>query len=642
MSSVKISELTAITTINANTSNTLLMGVDIPSGVTGKFTAHTLAQGLYSNEVLNVGGNPVNLPNTIAQFSLGGQSYIQTNLVNTNDGGSADIVVTANTGTDSSYFIDVGYANKDYQPGSEFNNIGTAINRLDGYIYAQGSTGNTWGGNLIVGTTTTDKEVRFIAGGGTVDSVIAKMNASSIILNRALVFADGSTQNTALGSVGTYANAAFIKANTPSYTANSASLYANGAFIQANASFSKANSAVQNTAVIQLQSLTLTGNLIANSTGQGIFVDSFTSNNAVFSKNVTVLNNLTANTLLGNIFFSNVVTTTTQSNSILWFPQSTAPTQQVAQLWYYSNTQSLILDTDIPGDRLSISKVLFFRAFNSTGVTIPANSFVRLTPGVTANQIPYIALADATSAANATVAGFVKNGISNGAYGFAYSQGVVEELNSTGLGSTGDILFLSTTPGRSSNVAPTDGANTVVQLGRIVNSDATQGKLFVQNQLRQAYGRPNGSVLYAYANNITASNTISINDGTGTVNANTIIANTFVYGSATANAMVTQLTSKSTSVTANGMSGQITMNNASLAGQAYVTFTVNNSYVQHVNDIPFVSIQNSVTTPNPYIVTVGKVAVGSFNITVYNADSGGGSAHADAIVLNWGLMRVGN
>ena len=53
MSSVKISELAAITTINANTANTLLMGVDIPTGVTGKFTAHTLAQGLYSNEVLN-------------------------------------------------------------------------------------------------------------------------------------------------------------------------------------------------------------------------------------------------------------------------------------------------------------------------------------------------------------------------------------------------------------------------------------------------------------------------------------------------------------------------------------------------------------------------------------------------------------
>jgi hypothetical protein len=49
-----------------------------------------------------------------------------------------------------------------------------------------------------------------------------------------------------------------------------------------------------------------------------------------------------------------------------------------------------------------------------------------------------------------------------------------------------------------------------------------------------------------------------------------------------------------------------------------------------------------VTSPNPYIVTVGKVAVGSFNITVYNADSGAGSSHSDAIVLNYAVMRVGS
>jgi hypothetical protein len=271
MSTVKISELALITQLNANTSNTLFLAVDLPTGVTGKFTGHTLAQGLYSHEVLNVGNNQTLLPNTVAQFSLDGQSYIQTNLVNTNDGGSADIVVTANTGTDSTYFIDMGYVNKDYQPGSEFNNIGTAVNRLDGYIYAQGSTSNTWGGNLIVGSTTTGKEIRFIAGGGSAQNVVARMNSTAIILNQGLVFADGSVQNTALGSAGSYANAAFIQANaaflvanTPKPIANSAALYANAAFVQANASFGVANTAVQNTAVININSLTLTGNLIAN------------------------------------------------------------------------------------------------------------------------------------------------------------------------------------------------------------------------------------------------------------------------------------------------------------------------------------------------------------------------------------------
>jgi len=92
MSTVKISELSLITQLNANTSNTLFLAVDIPTGVTGKFTGHTLAQGLYSHEVLNVGNNAVTLPNTVAQFALAGGSYVQTNLVNTDDGGTADIV----------------------------------------------------------------------------------------------------------------------------------------------------------------------------------------------------------------------------------------------------------------------------------------------------------------------------------------------------------------------------------------------------------------------------------------------------------------------------------------------------------------------------------------------------------------------
>jgi hypothetical protein len=638
MSTIKISQLPVVSAISSNTSNTLFVGVDVPSLTTFQMTAHVLAQGLYSNEVLNVGNNPNTLPNTTAQFAASGESYIQTNLVNTNDGGSADIVVTANAGsggTDSAYFIDMGFVNKNYQPGSEFNNIGTAVSPLDGYLYVQGLNSSSNGGNLIVGSTSSNGQLKFIVGGGTSANIVARMTSNSLTLNTQsrLIFGDGTIQTTASAS-NAYSQAAFTQANAAFVQANTANTLA-------QAGFNKANSAVQNTAVIQLQSLTLTGNLVANSSGQSASIDNITSNTATFNKNVIVLGNLTANGLLGNIFFSNVVTVTTQSNSILWLAQANPVTQQTGQLWYSSNTQSLVLDTDIPGDRPSISKVLFFRAYNNTGAAIPSNSFVRLTGSITSNLIPSIALADATSAANATVAGFVSNGINNGGYGFVYSAGLVENFNASGLGSGGDVLYLSASPGQSSNVAPT-GSNTVVQVARVLSNDPTFGKISVQIQLRQAYGRTNGSVLYAYANNIVSSNTISVNDAIGTVNANTIIANTIVYGSATANAMVTQLTSKSTAVTANGMSGQITMNNAALAGQGYVTFTVNNSSVLHVSDIPFVAIQNSVTTPNPYQVCVGKVAVGSFNISVYNSDSGGGSSHSDAIVLNWGLLRVGN
>ena len=49
MATVKITDLPAINTINANTANTVLVGVDIPTNVTGKITLTTLAAGLYSN-----------------------------------------------------------------------------------------------------------------------------------------------------------------------------------------------------------------------------------------------------------------------------------------------------------------------------------------------------------------------------------------------------------------------------------------------------------------------------------------------------------------------------------------------------------------------------------------------------------------
>ena len=272
MSQVKISELPQISAINANTSNTLFAGVDIPTSATFKMTAHALAQGLYSNEILNVGQSNQNLPNTIAQFSLGGQSYIQTNLVNTNDGGSADIVVTANTnsgGTDSTNFIDMGYANKFYQPGSEFNNIGNAINPLDGYLYVQGTTGAN-GGNLIIGTTTSNTELRFIVGGGTAANIVAKMTSNGLVMNTqsSITFGDGTKQLTA-SNPANYSTASFAQANTASantiflsgvITTQNTWISSNSAFTQA--AFLKANNALANTnGVITAGDITVTGNI---------------------------------------------------------------------------------------------------------------------------------------------------------------------------------------------------------------------------------------------------------------------------------------------------------------------------------------------------------------------------------------------
>ena len=289
MSQVKISELPLSSVINANTANTLFAGVDIPTSATFKMTAHTLAQGLYSNEILNVGTNPVTLPNTVAQYAASGQSYVQTNFVNTNDGGSADIVITANVnsgGTDSANFIDMGYANKFYQPGSEFNNIGTAISPLDGYLYVQGTTGSL-GGNLIIGTTTSKTELRFIVGGGTAANIVAKMTSGGLVMNTqsSITFADGTKQLTA-SNPANYSTAAFAQAN--SAAANT--IFSTGARTTQNNNiqfaWNLANTSLQNTSTITTNSnFIVSGNLTTSSNivSQNGYID---FNNSTFNPNV--------------------------------------------------------------------------------------------------------------------------------------------------------------------------------------------------------------------------------------------------------------------------------------------------------------------------------------------------------------------
>ena len=96
---------------------------------------------------------------------------------------------------------------------------------------------------------------------------------------------------------------------------------------------------------------------------------------------------------------------------------------------------------------------------------------------------------------------------------------------------------------------------------------------------------------------------------------------------------VTQLTSKSTGVTLNAASGQITMHNASLAGAAEVSFTVTNSEISST-DVVVVN-HSSAGTAGSYLVQANTIADGSFAITVANV----GSTLGEAIVLSFVALK---
>jgi len=97
---------------------------------------------------------------------------------------------------------------------------------------------------------------------------------------------------------------------------------------------------------------------------------------------------------------------------------------------------------------------------------------------------------------------------------------------------------------------------------------------------------------------------------------------------------VTQATNKSTGVTLNTESGQITMNNAALADAAEVSFTVTNSKIAATDVV--VACHGSAGTAGAYIVSANGIAAGSFKITVSNVSGG---ALSEAIVINYVALK---
>ena len=103
---------------------------------------------------------------------------------------------------------------------------------------------------------------------------------------------------------------------------------------------------------------------------------------------------------------------------------------------------------------------------------------------------------------------------------------------------------------------------------------------------------------------------------------------------ASAQGTVTQATSKSTGVTLNKSMGRITMNNASLAGGAAVTFTLTNSNIS-ANDVVMVSVSGGGTAGAywPYVSsqTSGSAVIGLWNST--------GGALAEAVIINFAIIH---
>jgi len=104
--------------------------------------------------------------------------------------------------------------------------------------------------------------------------------------------------------------------------------------------------------------------------------------------------------------------------------------------------------------------------------------------------------------------------------------------------------------------------------------------------------------------------------------------------SAGAQGAVTQATNKSTAVTLNKSAGRITMNNAALATQTHVLFTLNNTTLGP-NDVLIVSVSGGGTVGAywPYVAsqTTGSAQIGLFNNT--------GGSLSEAVIINYAIIH---
>lgn len=87
----------------------------------------------------------------------------------------------------------------------------------------------------------------------------------------------------------------------------------------------------------------------------------------------------------------------------------------------------------------------------------------------------------------------------------------------------------------------------------------------------------------------------------------------------------------------NTPTGKITMNNATLAANGQVAFTLNNSLIT-ANDFPAVNIASGATALT-YAAFIGSVSAGSCTIILRNFT---GTGQSDAVVLNFILFKGAN
>ena len=123
--------------------------------------------------------------------------------------------------------------------------------------------------------------------------------------------------------------------------------------------------------------------------------------------------------------------------------------------------------------------------------------------------------------------------------------------------------------------------------------------------------------------------------GTGAVKSTNILADSSIGFTTGNGGTVTQITSRTTGVTLNAPSGQITLVAGSISGLSSQEFTLTNSYIA-ATDVVLVTFGSGLTATT-YDVTVTETSAGSCKISVHNVNNS--ATPTDTPVINFVVFK---
>ena len=164
------------------------------------------------------------------------------------------------------------------------------------------------------------------------------------------------------------------------------------------------------------------------------------------------------------------------------FTSINSPTYQEGRLWFDTFSNTFAYYSDIDGVTHEIGIEEHQRVYNNTGSIISKGVPIYFSGNYTAGTIdvPTVALADATSSAAYNAQGLSAHDIAINSYGYCIVAGQLHSVDTSSL-NAGTNFFVGLTPGAVQNDSPLY-PNFPMCLGWVVNSDATDGVLLVNQQ----------------------------------------------------------------------------------------------------------------------------------------------------------------